>query len=79
MSQLEVKELVQNLPAVMAALTQGDEVILTDAAVPFAKLVNLCNEAPGRVPGSAAGLFTISDDFDEPIDDLFEVYAERAA
>ena len=23
------------------------------------------NETPGRVPGSAAGLFTISDDFDE--------------
>ena len=68
MSQLEVRELAQQLPAVLAALTQGEEVILTDAAVPFAKLVKLANEAPGR----AAGLFTMADDFDEPIDELFD-------
>ncbi len=77
MSELEVRELVQHLPEVMAAIAQGEEVILTNEEAPFAKLVKIESEPPGRIPGSAAGLFTMADDFDEPIDDLFEVYEDR--
>jgi len=73
-SQIEVTELVQRLPDVIAAIAEGEEVVLTNAETPFAKLVKIESEPPGRIPGSAVGLFTMSDDFDEPIDDLFEVY-----
>jgi antitoxin (DNA-binding transcriptional repressor) of toxin-antitoxin stability system len=76
MSQIEVKELVQHLPDVIAAIASGEEVILTDAEAPIAKLVKIEIEPVGRIPGSAVGLFTMSDDFDEPIDELFEVYKE---
>ncbi len=76
MSQIEVTELVQRLPDVIAAIAEGEEVVLTNAETPFAKLVKIESASPGRIPGSAVGLFTMSDNFDEPIDDLFEVYKE---
>mgnify|MGYP000923233420 CR=1 FL=1 len=79
MSQVEVTQLAQNLPAVLAALTQGDEIVLTEAQVPIAKLVKIPQEPVGRVPGSAAGLFTMSEDFDEPLDDLFTSLTESEA
>lgn len=76
MSQIEVKELVQHLPDVIAAIANGEEVILTDAEAPIARLVKIENEPRDRVPGSAIGLVEISPDFDEPIDHLFEVYED---
>lgn len=72
MSQVEVQELAQQLPKVITAIANGEEVILTNAEVPVAKLIKLEPEMLGRVPGSARGLFTMTDDFDEPLDDLFE-------
>ena len=72
MPQIEVRQLVQHLPDVMAAIAEGEEVVLTNAEVPFAKLIKIENELPGRIPGSAIGVVKISPDFDEPIDDLFE-------
>jgi antitoxin (DNA-binding transcriptional repressor) of toxin-antitoxin stability system len=76
MSQIEVTELVQRLPDVIAAIAEGEEIVLTNAEAPFAKLVKIESEPQGRIPGSAVGLLTMSDDFDEPIDDLFEVYKD---
>lgn len=72
MSQVEVQELAQHLPAVITAIANGEEVILTNAAVPLAKLVQIESGRRDRVPGSAIGLIEMSPDFDEPLDDLFE-------
>jgi antitoxin (DNA-binding transcriptional repressor) of toxin-antitoxin stability system len=72
MSQVEVTELAQQLPVIITAIANGEEVVLTDAEVPVARLVRLEPAAAGRIPGSARGLFTMTDDFDEPLDYLFE-------
>ncbi len=31
-----------------------------------------CDRVPDRIPGSAKGLFTVPDDFDDPIEDFRE-------
>jgi antitoxin (DNA-binding transcriptional repressor) of toxin-antitoxin stability system len=74
MVQVEVKELANQLPTLLSALTQGAEVILTQANQPLARLVKIETLMPDRVPGSAAGLFTMSPDFDEPLDDFDQSY-----
>ena len=55
---------------------QGEEVLLTDGEHPVAKLVPVASGLANRPCfGSAKGLITISDDFDEPLED-FEPYMQ---
>jgi len=46
MQHIEIKDLAQQIGALLAALTQGEEVVLTDAQRPVAKLVKLESAAP---------------------------------
>ncbi len=47
----------------------GAEVVITRNGQPVARLVP---PVPGRVPGSAKGLFVVPEDFDEPLEDFRE-------
>ncbi|MDQ3170403.1 MAG: type II toxin-antitoxin system prevent-host-death family antitoxin [Acidobacteriota bacterium] len=49
---------------------QGEEVVIARDNTPLVKLVPVGVAA--RTPGSAKGRLRISDDFDEPLDDLGE-------
>jgi len=53
---------------------QGEEVVIARAGVPIARLVGW--QAPARpvaaAPGAMRGLIELADDFDAPLDDLFE-------
>lgn len=49
----------------------GAEVVITEGGRPVAKLVPVPGAAD-REPGSARGLFTVPDDFDDPLDDFRE-------
>jgi antitoxin (DNA-binding transcriptional repressor) of toxin-antitoxin stability system len=59
----------------LAAVEQGEEVVLIKDGEPVARLVPV--EAPAlqaplgpRKAGSARGQFTVPDDFDEPLEDF---------
>jgi antitoxin (DNA-binding transcriptional repressor) of toxin-antitoxin stability system len=45
-------------------------VVITRNGEPVARLVPPSGPLPDRVPGSAKGLFTVPDDFDEPLEDF---------
>ena len=51
---------------------QGEEVILTDDGEPVAKIIPISKAKAQRQFGSAKGMITMSDDFDEPLEDFRE-------
>jgi antitoxin (DNA-binding transcriptional repressor) of toxin-antitoxin stability system len=59
----------------LAAMENGDEVVLLKNGQPVARLVSTETCAAGaylgpRKAGSARGLFTVPDDFDAPLEDF---------
>lgn len=61
------------LPDLIESVIKGEEVIFTQNNLPVAKLVAIQQEKPRPQFGSAEGLFTMAEDFDEPLED-FEEY-----
>lgn len=72
MKQIDVAQ--TQLGDALDAVQNGEEVVLTKEGLPVARLVPV--EAPvgallgPRKAGSARGLFTVPDDFDEPLEDF---------
>ncbi len=60
------------LHKLIESVVQGDEIVFTENDHPVAKLVAVANEKPRPKFGSAKGLFTLADDFDEPLEDFDE-------
>jgi prevent-host-death family protein len=53
----------------------GEDVVVAKAGKPVVKLVPIEAEHMPRKPGSARGMFTMSDDFDAPLpDDLLDEF-----
>jgi prevent-host-death family protein len=48
---------------------KGEEILISKAGVPLAKLAPLSQPKPKRKPGGWEGKIRISDDFDEPLSD----------
>ncbi|GBF80360.1 type II toxin-antitoxin system Phd/YefM family antitoxin [Aphanothece sacrum] len=79
MKMIEVKELQNHIDQLIELTTQGEEIIITKANQPIAKLVslsqsNIHHPRPAYF-GSAKDRVWISDDFDEPLED-FQEYME---
>ena len=55
---------------------KGEEVIIARAGQPIARLSPLPPKRGKRVPGSAKGMFTMTDDFDAPLPDLERAFEE---
>ncbi|MCC2637365.1 MAG: Antitoxin of toxin-antitoxin stability system [Moraxellaceae bacterium] len=69
-----------HLSQLLEQVRQGQEVIIAKAGHPIARLAPLQPEA-GRIapPGSLAGRgYAISDDFDAPVDQLFDALGAPA-
>lgn len=73
MKQIDVGQ--AQLGDALDAVHNGEEVVLTKEGLPVARLVPL--EAPPvaallgpRKAGSARGVFTVPDDFDEPLEEF---------
>jgi len=64
-AQVQLAELVQQA-------ARGEDVILTDAGMPVAKIVPIAHAQGPREFGSARGLIHMSDDFDAPLEDFGE-------
>lgn len=60
------------LPELIDSVLSGDEIVFTQNDLPVAKLIAFGQKKPHPQFGSAKGLITIADDFDEPLEDFDE-------
>jgi prevent-host-death family protein len=72
-----ISEVKAQLSALIAVVQQGDEVILSKAGKPVAKIVPYGGGVKRRVPGSMEGEIWIAPDFDEFPDDIAEAFGMR--
>ncbi len=72
MQQIKMEEAKVRLPDLIEAAIKGEEVFILRGDQPVVQLVPV--ESLGRHPqfGSAAGLITMADDFDTPLEDFSE-------
>jgi prevent-host-death family protein len=72
-----ISEAKAQLSALVAMVQRGDEVILSKAGKPVAKIVPYGGGAQKRVPGSMEGEIWMAPDFDELPDDMAEAFGMR--
>ncbi len=77
MQQISLAEAYKDLPSLIEAAIKGEEIVIIKDDQPVVKLVpmTLVKKRWPAKAGSAKGLVTLSDDFDEPIAD-FEDYLQ---
>jgi antitoxin (DNA-binding transcriptional repressor) of toxin-antitoxin stability system len=74
-TQIDLEKAAGCLPQLIVQVMRGEEVIITKDDAPVAKLVGYARPRRRPVFGSARGLVTIADDFDETLED-FKEYME---
>ncbi len=72
MQQVTLDDAKKHLGDLIEAAVKGDEVVITKEDRPVVKLVPLGGNDAKPQFGSAKGLITMADDFDEPLDDFGE-------
>ena len=73
MEPVNIHQAKTQLSQLLQVVEQGEEVVIARAGVPIARLVGW--KAPARpvaAPGAMRGQIQLSDDFDAPLDGLFE-------
>lgn len=71
--QVNIHEAKTNFSKLVARANQGEEIIIAKAGRPLAKLVAIAPPPKPRKTGSAKGMVSISDDFNDPLpDDLLD-------
>lgn len=73
MSRVNIEEAKQHLPELIDAAVNGEEVVIAKDEQHVVRLVPVSRANTRPQFGSAGGLITMSDDFDEPLPD-FEEY-----
>lgn len=73
MHQVSLEEAKTQLPDLIDAAVGGEEIIIAKDPHNLVRLVPVSTTKPRPQFGSAKGLITMSDDFDEPLED-FEEY-----
>ena len=72
MQQVTLDDAKKHLGDLIEAAINGDEVVITKEDRPIVKLVPVGGTKGQPRFGSAKGLITMSDDFDEPLEDFGE-------
>jgi antitoxin (DNA-binding transcriptional repressor) of toxin-antitoxin stability system len=72
MHQINIDEAKSNLPELIDAAINGEEIVIAKDDQHVVKLVPISRANPRPQFGSAKGLIAISDDFDEPLEDFAE-------
>ena len=72
MHQVTIEEAKIQLPELIEAAVQGEDVFITKEDQQVVKLVAVVQSGQRPQFGSAAGLIQMSDDFDEPLPDFDE-------
>jgi antitoxin (DNA-binding transcriptional repressor) of toxin-antitoxin stability system len=70
MEHVALKEAEGRLAELIGLAANGEEVVITKEDGSGFKIIPLSNERPSPKFGSASGLFEMSNDFDEPLDDF---------
>jgi prevent-host-death family protein len=70
MHQVDIEEAKTHLPDLVEAAMRGIEVVITQGNWPVVKLVPIAPSKPHPRFGSAAGLISMSEDFDAPLEDF---------
>ena len=70
MHQINIEEAKSNLPDLIDAALNGEEIVIAKDDQHVVKLVPISRSRPRPQFGSAKGLISISDDFDEPLEDF---------
>jgi prevent-host-death family protein len=65
--EVNVDEAKTHLSRLLERVAMGEEVIIAKAGKPVAKLVSVDASKKTRVPGTAAGEFSVPDDFNDPL------------
>jgi antitoxin (DNA-binding transcriptional repressor) of toxin-antitoxin stability system len=60
------------LPDLIESVIKGEEIVFTQNDLPVARLVAVRQEKPHPQFGSAKGLFTMTEDFEQPLEDFDE-------
>ena len=71
-SRIELDQVAEHLAELIEEVQQGGEVVLMKDDQPVAKLTKYQALSGKRRLGTAKGLITMSDDFDEPLEDFAE-------
>ncbi|RJR21238.1 MAG: type II toxin-antitoxin system Phd/YefM family antitoxin [Desulfobacteraceae bacterium] len=67
MSQVNVHEAKTHLSKLLTRVAAGEEIVISKAGKPIARLVPFRNSAMQRTPGLDAGLLSVPEDFDGPL------------
>ena len=75
MIKVNVHEAKTHLSRLLERVAAGEEIIISKAGKPMAKLSPLSKPQSDRVPGLDKGLIQVPDDFDGPLpQDLLELF-----
>ncbi len=72
-----VTEAKTQLSSLIERVSHGEEVVIRRGREPVAKLVGYVPASKRRVPGDLAGQIWMSDDFDEPDEELERLFGTR--
>jgi len=70
MHQINIDEAKSNLPDLIDAAINGEEIVIAKDDQHVVRLVPISRTKPRPQFGSAKGLISMSDDFDEPLEDF---------
>jgi prevent-host-death family protein len=67
MAQVNIHEAKTHLSKLLTRVAAGEEIVISKAGKPVARLVPLKHDMEQRTPGLDSGLLTVPDDFDSPL------------
>jgi prevent-host-death family protein len=67
MKDVNIHEAKTHLSRLLARVAAGEQVVISRAGRPVARLVPIDRPSPQRVPGTDRGQIFIADDFDAPL------------
>jgi prevent-host-death family protein len=74
---ITVTEAKTQLSSLIERVTDGEEIVIRRGQMPVAKLVAYAPEPIARKPGALKGQIWMSDDFDEPDEEIERLFGTR--
>ncbi|HEV7373806.1 MAG TPA: type II toxin-antitoxin system prevent-host-death family antitoxin [Pyrinomonadaceae bacterium] len=72
MYRIDLEKAKAQISSLLQTALDGEEIVITQNEQPVLKLMPISTVKPRRQSGSAKGLITMSDNFDEPLEDFAE-------
>ena len=72
MQKIDIQEINVQIGSLIEMMGKGEEVVIMKDDAPIAKLVPYSKKQIKPQFGSAKGMITIAEDFDEPLEDFSE-------